>query len=178
MIVFDTEATDLLKPEGVPLNEQPHLVEFAGIKLDDKTLKEKARLEFMVNPGVPLPVVFTKITGITESDIKDKPPLIKHYEELADFFLGERSMAAHNVGYDKGILKFSLLRLDKLLNFPWPQKHICTVEASYGLKNFRLKLSLLHEIATGKPHKDAHRAMGDVEALCTCVRWLKKEGHI
>jgi DNA polymerase III epsilon subunit-like protein len=178
MIVFDTEATDLLKPEGVPLNEQPHLVEFAGIKLDDNTLKEKARLEFMVNPGVPLPPTFSKITGIREEHVKDKKPLINHYKELVDFFLGESIMVAHNVSYDKGILKFALLRLDKLLNFPWPPIHICTVEASYGLKNFRLKLGLLHEMATGKPHKDAHRAMGDVEALCTCVRWLKKEGHI
>jgi DNA polymerase III epsilon subunit-like protein len=177
LIVFDTEATNLLKPDVAPLSEQPHLVEFAGIKLDNK-LKEIDRLEFMVDPGVPFPADFVKITGITEEMVRGKKPLIAFYPQLAEFFRGEKEMAAHNVAYDRGILKYSLMRMDKLLNFPWPPIHLCTVEASMFLRNYRLKLSLLHEQITGKPHKDAHRAMADVEALVTCVRWLRKEGHI
>ena len=38
MIIFDTETTDLVKPGLVPLEDQPHIIEFAGIKLDDFTL--------------------------------------------------------------------------------------------------------------------------------------------
>lgn len=87
-------------------------------------------------------------------------------------------MAAHNLGFDKSLLKFELLRLDKEFAFPWAPKQLCTVEASYGIKNRRLHLSELHELATGKVHKGAHRAINDVEALCTCIRWLRKEGWI
>jgi DNA polymerase III epsilon subunit-like protein len=178
MIVFDTEATGLPKPESVPLQEHAHLVEFAAIKLDSKTLKEKSRLEFMVDPQIVLPDDFVRITKITQDMVAGKPLLVTQYPALVDFFLGEREMVAHNVAYDRYIMLNSLRRLGKETQFPWPPKHICTVEASYGLKNFRLNLSKLHEIATGSPHKDAHRAMGDVEALVQCVRWLRKEGHL
>lgn len=178
MIVFDTEATDLPKPESVPLIEHAHLVEFAGIKLDDKSLKEIGRLEYMVHPGVPLPKDFIRITKITEAMISGKPSFAKYYKQTADFFLGERTMVAHNISYDRYIMKNTLIRLGKEYQFPWPIEHLCTVEASYGLKNHRLHLGDLHAIVTGEKHKDAHRAMNDVEALVTCVRWLRKKGHL
>ena len=34
MIVFDTETTGLPLPETAPLESQPRIIEFAGIKLD------------------------------------------------------------------------------------------------------------------------------------------------
>jgi hypothetical protein len=231
MIVMDTEGTDLLKPDVAPLADQPHLVEFAGIKLDNASLKETGRLHFICNPGVPLPELFTKITGITEAMVADKKLFAAHYHSLAQFFLGEDTMVAHNMGYDEGILKYALLRLGKLLFFPWPIKHICTVEASAGIKNHRLGMAELHLMAAGKANTErvafaagqlvkhktlgkctiqevkgdklavivegrkkvqtlptemfkgaafegAHGAMKDVEELVTCVRWLRKEGHL
>lgn len=178
MIVWDTETTGLPKPESCPLVEQPQIIELAAIKLDDKTLKEKARMEFLCNPKVPLPEEIKKITHITDNMLRDQPPFISFIPELTDFFLGERTMAAHNLGFDRSLLAFELCRIDMLTKFPWPPHHLCTVEASFGIKNRRLKLVELHEMVTGKPHKDAHRAMADVEALCTVIRWLKKEGWI
>lgn len=153
MIVFDTEGTDLLKPDVAPLSDQPHLVEFAGVKLDAK-LKEIARLQFHCAPGIPLPATFIKITGITEETIKDAKPFAAHYRSLCDFFLGEEEMTAHNLGYDEGILKYALLRIQKLLHFPWPRKHTCTVEVSQGIKGHRLSLSDLHMMALGKEQEE------------------------
>jgi len=153
MIVFDTEGTDLMRPEVVTLAEQPSLVEFAGIKLDEK-LREVSRLHFLCNPGIVLPELFTKITGIAPEQIADKPPLVAFYTELVDFFLGEREMVAHNMGYDEGLLRVELTRMGKLINFPWPPVHICTVEASIGLKGHRLSLSDLYLLAAGKTEKD------------------------
>lgn len=149
MIVLDTEGTDLIKPEIAPLADQPHLVELAAIKLDAK-LKEVERFHFLCNPGIPLPALFTKITGITEADVADKPPFIAEYPHLCRFFLGEREMVAHNMGYDSNVIRYALLRIGKLLNFPWPEKHICTVEVSEGIKGHRLSLSDLHLLAAGK----------------------------
>lgn len=178
MIIWDTETTGLPKPETCPLDEQPRIIEYAGIKLDDKTLKEKGRMEFICNPGIKLDEVITKITGLADRDLEDKPPFVAFYPKLVDFYLGERSMVAHNLPFDRSLLTFDLMRIDCLTKFPWPPKHICTVEASMGVRGYRLKLELLHEIVTGMKHKDAHRAMNDVEALVTCVRWLRKEGYL
>lgn len=175
MIIFDTETTGLPKSELVPLDEQPKIIEFAAVKLDDKTLKQVDSIEFLVNPQEKLDPVITKITGLKDSDLVDADPFIAHYPSLAEFFLGQRTMAAHNLAFDRSLLSFDLQRIDKLLQFPWPLQHICTVEASMPLKNYRLKLGLLHEIAAGAPHKEAHRAMADVEALATCVRWMRKK---
>lgn len=176
MIVWDTETTGLPKPQVAPLEEQPKIIEFAAIRLDNKTLKEVARYEFMCNPGEKLEPIITKITGIKDSDLADKRPFGAFYQDLCEFFFAEREMAAHNIAFDRSLLTFDLMRLDKLTQFPWPIKHLCTVEASFSIKNRRLKLSELHEIAMGRPHKDAHRAMADVEALADCCRWLRKKG--
>jgi DNA polymerase III epsilon subunit-like protein len=176
MIVFDTETTGLPKPAAVPLIEQPKIIEFAAIKLDDKTLKEVGRMEFLCNPQERLDPFIIKNCHITDEMLADKPPFVYYYPQLVEFFFGTRKMAAHNIGFDRDLLTFELMRLDRMSRFPWPPEHICTVEASYAIKNHRLKLSLLHEIVTGKPHKDAHRAMADTEALVTCIRWLRKKG--
>jgi DNA polymerase III epsilon subunit-like protein len=175
MIVFDTETTGLPKPISVPLADQPQIIEFAAIKLNDKTLKELDRLEFLVNPGLPLPAEIVKITRLTDDDLRDKPFFPSYYQRLVDFFFAERFMVAHNLAFDRNLLSYELMRMDKLIQFPWPPRHICTVEQSYHLKNHRLKLTDLHIIATGKAFPEAHRAMHDVEALVRCVRWLRKE---
>jgi DNA polymerase III epsilon subunit-like protein len=154
MIVLDTEGTDLLQPELRPIAEQPHLVEFAGVKLDNK-LREVGRLRFLCKPELTaLPELFTKITGITWEMVQDKEPFIAHYEELSEFFLGEREMVAHNMAYDSGMLRLSLTRIGRLLNFPWPIRHLCTVEISESIKGHRLSLSDLHLLAAGKKESD------------------------
>jgi DNA polymerase-3 subunit epsilon len=176
MICFDTETTGLTKPDSVPLADQPRIIELAAIKLDHKTLKEVARLSFLVNPGAPLDEFTIKNTGITDAMLKDAGSFASHYPELVDFTLGERELVGHNLEFDKTQLQMELLRMGRLLRFPWPPVHMCTVEASFSLKNRRLHLDELFLMATGKEHKHAHRAMPDAEALVASVRWLRKKG--
>lgn len=178
MLVFDTEATDLLAPEAAPIEQQPHLLELACIKLDDKTLKEVARLEFLVNPRVPIPEKCTEITGITAATVKGKPPFAAYFGALADFWLGERYVVAHNLSYDNGVLYWELKRLGKVTAFPWCPGTICTVEKSLPLHGHRMKLGDLHLELTKKEHKDAHRAISDVEALVRIVRIMDKKGML
>ena len=172
MIVFDSETTGLVLPGLVPLKDQPQMIEFAGIKLDSD-LEEVERLEFLINPGVPLPQEIVKITSITDDMLKDQRPFAAHYRDLCNFFLGEETMVAHNLQFDLSILRFELERLGRQFAFPYPPVQICTVEASYSLYNKRLHLSELHLLATQGNFKDAHRAMADTEALVRCVRWLQ-----
>ena len=69
MIVFDTETTGLPAADAAPLAKQPHIIEFAAIKLDEDTLEEVSRLEFLSKPPIDLPPIITKITGITDADL-------------------------------------------------------------------------------------------------------------
>lgn len=172
-IVFDTETTGLLKPESSPLSEQPQIIEFAGIKIDFDTMEEIDRLEFFVNPGIKLPDKITEITHITDAMLAGQPKFAKRYPELCRFFLGTTHLIAHNLAYDRDMLKNELLRLGKGCQFPWPAVHICTCEGTKSMHGYRLNLTKLHQEAFGEAFDNAHRAMGDVEALLRCVKWLR-----
>lgn len=178
MIVFDTETTGLPKPEGSAIGLQPQIIEFAGIKLHDETLEEVARLEFLANPGAPLPEIIIKITGLTDALLAPAKSFGANFKALAEFFLGERCMVAHNVAFDRHLMTFEMTRLGKMNAFPWPIEHKCTVEASMPILGRRMKLGELHKHFFGAEHTEAHRAMPDVEALVGCVRELRKGGMI
>lgn len=178
MIIFDTETTGLVKNGLVPLKDQPQIIEFAAIKLDDKTLEEVGRIEFLANPKCKLPAIITKITGIKDSDLIGKPEFVESLPALRDFFLGEKYSFAHNHNFDTQMLSLELRRLKKQYAFPWPMNPICTVNKTMGIKGFRLKLSQLYFHLFQEEFPDAHRAMADVEALTRVVRELIKTGII
>lgn len=174
-IVFDTETTGLPNAKGSPLESQPKIIEFAGIKLDDE-LNELDRIEFICNPNCTLSDLITKITGLRNSDVDDKPPFSAFYDKLAGFYVGCDKMVAHNMMFDVNMLTFELQRLDKLTAFPWPPTQLCTIEKTMHIHGYRLNLTKLHKHCTGEDHiNNAHRAMADVEALLKCVRFLRKE---
>lgn len=172
MIIFDTETTGLIKANIVDLDKQPKIIEFAAIKLDDKTLEEVGRIEFLVNPKEPLDKFIVKLTGITDAKIKNEKSFEHHYEKLADFFLGEKYLIAHNIAFDMGMLKNDLARIGRLTQFPYPPIQICTVVQTFQIKGYRLNLSKMHQHLFGEDFPEAHRAMNDVEALTKCVKNL------
>lgn len=178
MIVFDTETTGLTKAASMPIDQQPKIIEFAAIKLDDETLEEVDRIEFFCNPREKLDDFVVNFTGITDEILKDQPTFQENYSNLCDFFLGEKVMVAHNCQFDRSMLEFELRRLNKVKNFPWPPVHICTVEKSMPIRKYRLKLFQLYKIATNSEIEEAHRAMADVESLVACVKYLRKECYL
>ena len=177
MIVFDLETTGLPKAEGSDLDMQPRIIEFGAIKLD-KDLEEVDRLEFFCNPGHDLDPQIIKITGITDEMLKDKKPFVANYLSLCEFFLGEKTIVAHNLPFDRKILKFELERLDKLTKFPWPWDHICTVEVGESVWGKKRKLGDIHEEVVGEKIKGAHRSVNDVEATIRIMKWYRSEGHV
>jgi DNA polymerase III epsilon subunit-like protein len=177
MIVFDLETTGLPLAEGADLNLQPRITEFGAIKLDED-LKEIDVIEFLVNPGIPLDPKITKITGLTDEMLKDQKPFIARLDQVIDFFLGERILVAHNLPFDRVVLKFELERVGRALNFPWPPEHICTVEVGETVWNKKRKLGDIYLEVTGQEHKGAHRSIADVRALIEIVRWYIKEDHM
>ena len=177
MIVFDLETTGLPLAEGADLNLQPRITEFGAIKLDED-LKEIDVIEFLVNPGIPLDPKIPKITGLTDDMLKDQKPFIARLDQIVDFFLGERILVAHNLPFDRAILKFELERVGRILSFPWPPEQICTVEVGETVWNKKRKLGDIYLEVTGQEHKGAHRSIADVRALIEIVKWYKKEGNL
>ena len=165
------------KAEGADLNLQPRITEFGAIKLDED-LNEIEVLEFLINPGIPLDPKITKITGLTDEMLKDQKPFIARLDEIVDFFLGERFLVAHNLPFDRAILKFELERVGRILSFPWPPEQICTVEVGETIWNKKRKLGDIYLEVTGEEHKGAHRSIADVRALIEIVKWYKKEGNL
>ena len=177
-IIFDTETTGLPKSSIIPLQQHPKIIEFAAIKIDDTTLEEVGRLEFLCNPKQRLDPVITKLTGIKDSDLVDKEELSFYWKQIGKLMLGEKYIIAHNAAFDTYMLKTEFSRLQLWPAFPKPMRSICTVNQTLKIKGYRLKLGLLYEHLTGKIMPTGHRAMIDVEALTECVRILIKKGEI
>jgi len=174
MIIFDTETTGLLGPEALPLEKQPSIIEFGAVKLDPVKLKVIDRIEFLINPGRPIPASISKTTGITDDMVRGCPPFAGRLEEISRFFLGCERDIAHNNAFDNGMLKVELERMGKVTSFPWTPEHLCTVEITLPLRGYRLSLGKLYEELTGKVMKEAHRVKADVTALNICVIELIK----
>lgn len=183
MIIFDLETTGLPKAEGSDLDLQPRIIEFGAIKYNNELIqkgemKEEARLEFFCNPGNPLDPKIIKITNITDEMLKNEKPFIAKINELTNFFLGETDIVAHNLPFDRKVLRFELERLDKVTKFPWPPNHICTVEIGQKFWGKMRKLGDIYEDLFDEKIEGAHRSINDVEATARIVKWYMKKGEI
>lgn len=179
VIILDTEANGLMGASLLPNVQQPRLLEFAAVKghfPGTMTFVETDRVEFFCNPGMPIDPKVQKITGITDEMIRKAKPFAAHYLSLVRFFLGEDTLVAHNAPYDTLVLRSELVRIDKEIQFPWPFKHICTVEQTQHINQKYTKLADLYEGLTGKPANQRHRAMDDVKLLVEVVKHLHRDG--
>lgn len=169
-LVYDTETTGLLLPSVSDLTQQPHIIEFAVAELDEN-YKVIAAHAWLINPGVPLTPVITKITGLTDEDLFDKPSFIQVLPEIEAVFLGADRLMAHNLPFDMGMLTNELRRVGREYAFPYPPNQLCTVQlASDLIFGRRAKMTELYETVTGKKLEQTHRALDDVRALVEIVR--------
>jgi DNA polymerase III epsilon subunit-like protein len=178
MIIFDLETTGLLKRSAMPIDMQPRITEFAAAKLDDNTMRLVDELTFLCNPGIAIDPKVTKITGITNTMVQDKPTFKECLDKVYDFFEGEDTLIAHNIAFDYNVLRYELLRLGKLEEFPMPINKICTIKKSMYLQGKKLNLGLLYKTLCGKEIQGAHRAINDVYALTECVKVLRKNNKL
>jgi len=177
IIVYDTETTGLIANAAIPLKEQPQIIELYASKLDGETLEEVETFHSLFYAKNITPEI-TKITSITPEMVREAPTFPQMVDPLARFFLGVEMMAGHNLSYDRDMLSIELRRLGRECRFPWPPRHLCTVEATEHLEGFRLGLTALHEKLFGCAFEGAHRAKSDVDATVKCFRKLVEEGTI
>lgn len=165
MIFFDVETTGLIENEYLGLDKQPRIIEIGALKTDDDG-NEIARYSTLVHPEKKLPEIITKITGIKDEDLIGAPLFSDCYKDLAEFFVGEKKMLAHNARFDLMCLVFELMRMDKLYNFPFCIECIDT-RTKYGGK-----LEKWAKLVKNDAFVQTHRAIDDVITLRDC--WFSK----
>ena len=173
-LVFDTETTDLIKNKLLPLERQPHIIEFFGVSLDPEG-NEIAAHHWMFKPPVKLNDDVKRITNISDEMLADKPPFASAAAEIKKLIEDHDEVVAHNLSYDMGVVDFEMKRCGLSITWPIPT---CTVEGTEHLKGFRLNLSSLHELLFGEKFDGAHRAENDVRALAACFKQLRSIGEI
>jgi DNA polymerase III epsilon subunit-like protein len=173
-LIFDVETTGLVRVGPSPLNLQPFVIEFACVVVD-KEMRIVHSYATKVNPGRPISDQITKITGITNEQLKDAPTFGVLFEKIKGFIDICEKVVAHNVAFDCKVMDCDAARIERSIK--WPKK-VCTVEATEHFKGFRMNLMALHEHLFAEPFKSAHTAMGDVDALYRCYKQLHKMGYV
>jgi len=180
--IFDLETTGLLKPEIAKLEYQPRIIEIYGFIFDGliglqhgSQLNDDA-INYLVDPERKIPNDVIKTTGITNKMVREAPLFEDIADEVIEFIEQCDRLVAHNVMFDKSVLDYELIRLDK--DIKWPEL-ICTVEHTEFLFGKRPTLSDLYRFCTKQdPPKNIHRAKADVRMLEQCYVYLLEEGMI
>ena len=100
VIVWDTETTGLSPKNG------DKIVEIGALELVDGKPTGKEFHQY-INPKRHIPSRATKVHGISDEDVKDKPP----FEDIAEDFLafvGDSPLVAHNASFDMRFINAEL----------------------------------------------------------------------
>ncbi len=108
-IAFDTETTGLSPDQG------DRIVEIGAVEMINHIPTGKT-FRRLINPGRPVSEATTRITGLTDADLADKPP----FEDASVVdafieFLGDAVLVAHNASFDRGFLNMELARCGREL---------------------------------------------------------------
>lgn len=162
--VFDTETTGLPYHRDADLGLQPRVIEFGGILTDGTEIIEET--SFICNPGIEIEKVITDITGLTNDDLKDQPRFEHFVPQLRDYFCQADVIIAHNLSFDKSMIKYDMARLgQELYDAYWiNQIEVCTVEQSFHRFGRRMRLTELYNMLV-ETYVQKHRALDDVRCL-------------
>lgn len=158
MVILDIETTG-----GSHLYDR--ITEIALVRIQNGEVVDT--WQSLINPGKPIPITITHLTGITDEMVKDAPTFTEIAAELYQYLEGV-PLAAHNVRFDYGFLKAEYQRIEATLQL----RTLCTVKLSrkmfpeykgHGLDAIMRR----HGLTTNA----RHRAMGDVILV---IEYLEK----
>lgn len=181
VLAIDTETTGLVTAPLMPLDRQPHVIQFSGLLVEIDRTETTILDEFTTFIKPPRKELFSekisKLTQITWENLENAPPFADVAERIFDDLIYlSPAVAAHNLSFDRMVLDFEAQRLGR--EIVWPERMICTVEQTNYVKGFRLDLGGLHEGLHGEKFAGAHQASADVGALVRCLITMHERGMI
>ncbi|MCY3067600.1 MULTISPECIES: 3'-5' exonuclease [Aerococcus] len=136
-IVFDLETTGL--------DFSSKIIQISAVHF--KNGKEIDSLDYLINPETEIPEIITDITGITESDVIDKPTIDDVIDKFIQF-IGDRTIAGYNSRkFDIPMLKantgidlsehpqLDVLELARMSPIYLYNYKLTTIKAYYGIEN-------------------------------------------
>ncbi len=187
-LVFDTETTGLLAGSDPTHPDQPRLVQFAALLLDED-LRQVSSVSLVVQPDIKIPPGATAIHGIgdwfaSEHGVPEKA--------VVGIFLRLCSVAtvlvAHNADFDLQVMRAATLRAKapwrvpparctmvastEIVQCPPTQRMIDSGRTGFKPPNLAQALRSL----TGREMEGAHNAMVDAMACADVYRALVGRG--
>jgi len=149
--------------------ERDSIIEIGAVRFRDDRVFET--FSSPVNPGRPIPYRIQQLTGITNEDVADAPPLAAVRERLLRF-VGTHTVVGHNVGFDLAFLRrqgmlqgqysvdtfelagilmphaarYSLARLAEELEIDFPEQHRALADAEATRSLFLALMGLARQL--------------------------------
>lgn len=134
---------------------------------------ELDRWETLVDPGLPIPVHITKLTGIDNGMVEAAPTFEAVADELEDW-LADAVFVAHNVGFDYAFIRGHFETMGRV----WKRPKLCTVRMARKLLPGHGSYSLGRICSDmGIPNDARHRAMGDCAATVELFHRMMQTEH-
>jgi DNA polymerase-3 subunit alpha (Gram-positive type) len=165
--VFDIETTGLS-----PIKDR--ITEIGAVKMKQGKIAD--RFSELIDPEIPIPDNITRITGITDSMVRDKATIREILPKFLEF-AGNSPLIAHNANFDSGFIRAKAAESGLTVN----NTIIDTLQLSRlllpGLK--RHKLDIVCEYL-GIGLENHHRAADDAEAtagmMLKFIEMMKDKG--
>ncbi|MBV9646933.1 MAG: hypothetical protein JO043_05690 [Candidatus Eremiobacteraeota bacterium] len=163
MVVLDTETTGL--------SNSSRIVELAALEVEPLSGRVLRRLHHLVNPGMPIPAAATKIHGLRNTDVANKPVFAEIAQELADFVRGA-TIAAQNATFDRRMLESELLGAGQPSLSALGVRVVDTVAVSRGLFPLLERHTLDHicdHLGIDRRVRRTHGALIDAQLLADAL---------
>ncbi len=140
------------------------IIEIGAVKFNNRG--ELGTFSSMVNPGRPIPLKITQLTGITDRDVLTAPPFSALREKLTRF-VGDAIVVGHNISFDLGFLHHQ--------NCLKKSSYIDTFELAAILMPHESRYSLGKLMdSLGISFTTRHRALDDARASMQLFRALQE----
>lgn len=148
------------------------IIQIGLIDIDGETLDRSTKLDALIDPATPIPVLASEITGIDDNRVSGAPKIADKLDQLAERLAG-RVVIGHHIAFDLAILRYEAERL----GMAWQEPVALDVGHLWGaLEPARQDFSFDALLsAHGVSIVGRHTAIGDAEAVAEAfVKLLRR----